>query len=206
LHTIQNGPPALNDSPPAIVHQISVAEIERHSVLPRPGTAESPLHELVARDTNESGHQELLFPQTPRSICEELGLDFWQAVKLYHEGWLSFSPESTANLDDAQQDELRFIGCLALAGCDHRMLSKLLEALPRPYAHHASKLYYDWNRRNWRVLPDPEAHPESTFNEWLERLVRKGDADALMGILELTHDALARVNAHPAQGPLRRTA
>src|SRR5678815_1117600 len=96
LQTDQNVAPVLNDSPPAIVHQISVAELERQSVFsPAPETcALPPLHQPVTSESKASIHQELLFPQTPRSICEELGLDFWEALKLYHEDWLSFSPET----------------------------------------------------------------------------------------------------------------
>ena len=65
------------------------------------------------------------------------------------------------------------------------------------YAYHGSRLYFDWARRHWRVLPDPKAHPEASFAEWLETLVHTGDADSLNGILELTHDALSRIRSQP---------
>ena len=36
--------------------------------------------------------QQLLFPAKPRSVCDQLGLNWWAALKLYEDGWLSYSP------------------------------------------------------------------------------------------------------------------
>jgi hypothetical protein len=141
--------------------------------------------------------QQVLFTASPRVVCDEMGLNWWAALKLYEDGWLSFSPEQTSRLDESQEAELRFVGALALAGCDRRMLASMLSSLPKPYAYHGSRLYFDWARRHWRVLPDPKAHPEASFAEWLETLVHTGDADSLNGILELTHDALSRIRSQP---------
>jgi hypothetical protein len=141
--------------------------------------------------------QQVLFVVTPRGLCDEIGLNWWAALKLHEDGWLTFSPEQTSRLDDSQEAELRFVGSLVMSGCDRRMLKTLLSTLPRPYAYHGSRLYYDWARRHWRVLPDPKAHPEATFAEWVESLVKKDDHDSLCGILELTHDAIARLQPKP---------
>jgi hypothetical protein len=136
--------------------------------------------------------QQLLFPANPRAVCEQMGLNWWAALKLHDDGWLSFSPVDIPCLDQAQEAELRFIGSLVIAGCDHGMLAILLEALPRPYAYDASRLHYDWFTRRWRVLADPDAYPEAVFTDWLERLVASGDINSLTGILELSQDALSR--------------
>jgi len=141
--------------------------------------------------------QQLLFPYTPRAICDELGLNWWAAIKLYDDGWLSFSPEATARLDEAQEAELRFVGSLVMAGCDRLMLASLLGSLPKPYAYNVRQLYYDWMTKTWRLLPDPKSNPEAAFTEWLDGLVEKGDFSSLTGILVLTHDALARVRSQP---------
>ena len=146
--------------------------------------------------------QQLLFPSTPRTVCEEIGLNWWAALKLHEDGWLSFSPESTSGMDESQEAELRFVGALVVAGCDRPMLASLLSTLPRPYAYHRSRLYYDWPARRWRVLPDPMADPEATFTEWLELLVEKRDGKSLAGIAELAQDALARVRAQSGQQEL----
>ncbi len=137
--------------------------------------------------------QQLLFPTSARGICQELGLNWWAVVKLYEDGWLSFSPETTIHLDEAQEAELRFVGSLVVAGCDRMMLAVLLGGLPKPYAYDVSKLYFDWAARQWRVLPDPREHPEAIFADWLETLIQKGDASSLSGIEELAQDALSRV-------------
>jgi hypothetical protein len=150
-----------------------------------------------------SAPQQLLFPAITRSLCDEIGLNWWAALKLAEDGWLSFSPENAAHLDEAQEAELRFVGSLVVAGCDGNMLASLLKGLPKPYAYYWSRLYYDWPSRQWRVLPDPMANPEATFTDWLDALVEKNDAGSLRGILELTHDALSRLRLQSGQQELR---
>jgi hypothetical protein len=137
--------------------------------------------------------QQLLFPNSPRSICDEMGLNWQAAVRLQEEGWLSFPAETLWQLDEAQEAELRFVGALVLAGCERNMLGLLLAGLPRPYAYDLKRLYFDWNLRHWRLLPDPAAHPETAFTDWIEMLVQIRDASSLIGIVELAQDALSRV-------------
>jgi hypothetical protein len=55
------------------------------------------------------------------------------------------------------------------------------------------RLYFDWISRGWRLLPDPRAHPESAFADWIEMLIQLRDRGSLVGIGELAQDALARV-------------
>jgi hypothetical protein len=148
--------------------------------------------------------QQLLFPANPRAICEQLGLNWWAALKLHEDGWLSFSPADVRRLDEAQEAELRFVGSLVIAGCDRGMLAILLDSLPKPYAYDATRLHYDWFSRRWRVLADPQEHPEAVFTEWLETLVERRDIDSLSGILELGQDALSRIHAEASHVQLSR--
>jgi hypothetical protein len=148
--------------------------------------------------------QQLLFPANPRAVCEQMGLNWWAALKLHEDGWLSFSPPDTPRLDEAQEAELRFVGSLVIAGCDRGMLAILLDGLRKPYAYDAARLYYDWPARRWRLLPDPHAYPEAVFADWLENLIARGEVSSLTGILELGQDALSRLRAEPAQPELGR--
>ena len=140
-----------------------------------------------------AAEQQLLFPANPRVVCEQLGLNWWAALKLYEDGWLSYSPANTPRLDEGQEAELRFVGSLVVAGCDRGMLAILLGMLSKPYSYDASQLYFDWSVRRWRLLPDPHAHPESVFADWLDDLVAQGEVSSLTGILELGRDALSRL-------------
>ena len=150
--------------------------------------------------------QQLLFPANPRAVCEQMGLNWWAALKLHEDGWLSFAPTITPRLDEAQEAELRFVGSLVIAGCDRSMLGILLDRLTKPYAYDASRVYYDWSERRWRLLPDPHAHPEGTFTDWLDNLVGSGDVSSLTGILELAQDALSRVRVEASQTEFNRQA
>jgi hypothetical protein len=132
-----------------------------------------------------------------------MGLNWWAALKLSEDGWLSFAPDATTRLDETQETELRFVGSLVVAGCDRNMLSTLLAGLPKPYAFPVNKLYFHWAARQWRILPDPVMNPEAAFTEWLESLVERGDTSSLRGILELAQDALARMTPQTGQQQLR---
>ncbi len=160
------------------------------------------LHDDSPQKARVTAAQQLLFPTNPRLICEEMGLNWWTVLKLYEDGWLSFSPEHTLHLDEAQEAEVRFIGSLVLAGCDRNMLTLLLAGLSKPYAYDLRRLYFDWSTHAWRLLPDPRAHPEAAFTDWLELLVQTGDIASVTGIVELAHDALSRVRRQPSQPEL----
>jgi hypothetical protein len=153
-----------------------------------------------------AAEQQLLFPANPRVVCEQMGLNWWAALKLYEDGWLSYSPANTHRLDEGQEAELRFVGSLVVAGCDRGMLAILLSLLSKPYAYDASRLYFDWLTRCWRLLPDPQAHPESIFTDWLDSLVEQGEVSSLTGILELGQDALARVREEAPEAAVERPA
>jgi hypothetical protein len=162
---------------------------------PAPALLFQQLHDDSPQIARVAAAQQLLFPSSPRSVCDEIGLNWQAAMRLEEEGWLSFSLETLWELDEAQEAELRFVGSLVLAGCDRNMLGLLLSSLARPYAYDSKRLYFDWNSRRWRLLPDPGAHPETAFADWLEALVQTHDTGSLRGIVELTQDALARVKA-----------
>ena len=74
-----------------------------------------------------------LFPLSPRAVCDKIRLNWWAAEQLHADGWLSFAPAAVAELDEAQEAELRFVGALVVAGCDDRMLERLLTPLTKPY-------------------------------------------------------------------------
>ena len=150
--------------------------------------------------------QQLLFPASPRVVCEQMGLNWWAALKLYEDGWLSYPPANTPRLDEAQEAELHFVGSLIVAGCDRGMLAILLNELSKPYAYDAARLYFDWSARHWRLLPDPHAHPESIFTDWLDNLVAQGEISSLAGILELSQDALSRARGETSQAEFERPA
>lgn len=137
--------------------------------------------------------QRLLFAKSPVAVCQELGLNWWTARRLHEEGWLSFAPEKTAGLDESQEAELRFVGALAAAGCDRNLLQVLLKDLPRPYAYDLKRLFFDWQTRRWKMLPESETDREAAFSEWVELLLQQRDFQTLSGIAELARDALSRL-------------
>ncbi len=145
--------------------------------------------------------QMLLLPRSPREVCSEIGLNWWAALKLHEDGWLSFNPEATQALDAAEEAELVFVGSLASAGCDRGLLTQLLSSLEKPYRYRVSEIYYDWLSRRWRSVPTvEEVNPQAVFDDWLEELQEAADADTLTGLAEQISAALDAVKQNEKGG------
>ena len=127
---------------------------------------------------------------SPREIAESIGLDWWAALKLYDDGWLSFNP-ALEQIDDAgKEEEFVFLGSLVAAGCDPPMLTKLLAGLSKPYRYDLNRAYYDWRQQEWRSLPQIPS-PEDSLASWVAELVEQGDVGTLSEIMETAREALS---------------
>jgi len=114
-------------------------------------------------------------PRTPQEVCGEISLNWFAALKLYEDGWLSFDPKSKSELNESQEVELLFIGYLVLAGCDGYLLKHLLSGLQKPYSYRMNRVYYDWVGQAWRLLEDDDKL-DAMFEEWLEQLIDSSDS------------------------------
>jgi len=149
--------------------------------------------------TSESGRihgdQGLLFPQSGLKLCDQIGLNRWAAAKLHDDGWLSFDPETTAQLTEPQEYELRFVGALVTGGCGPELLAELLKTLDKPYCYNGSHIYYDWAAKAWQSIPDPRDEIETLVEEWIEELQESGDVGQLEQIKTQVDDALSALEA-----------
>lgn len=139
--------------------------------------------------------QQLLFPHSSRTVCEEIGLNWWAALKLRAAGWLSFDPEVHSALDESQEAELRFVGALVVAGCDDAMLHRLLDGLSKPYSYRPGEIYFDWAQREWRHLPKSDIEPEKIFSAWLEHLRDNSEVETLQSLAREIESALAEAES-----------
>ena len=125
-----------------------------------------------------SGIQGLLVPKTPRELCREIGLNWWAAVQLFKDGWLSFDPEGVGKLDDGQEAELRFVGAFIANDCPPLVIEDLLSGLRKPFCYRHSDIYYDWSSREWKAIPKVQ-DAEDAFNELVDRLKDEEDVAGL---------------------------
>jgi len=142
-----------------------------------------------------NGQQQWLLPNNPRDVCERTGLNWWAAVKLGQDGFLSFDPESTPHLAEGEETELRFIGSLVVGGCDPAMLGRMVESLRKPYSYDGNRIFYDWSARRWRLLPQRIMNPEVVFAEWVKQLKDEGDADTLLNLADEIAQALTTLKS-----------
>lgn len=153
------------------------------------------LHDDDPEHARVSAAQQFLFRESPRAVCAEIDLNSWAALKLHEEGWLSFNPETTPQLDGAKDAELRFVGSFVGAGCDSGFLHQLLDSLSKPYSYRGSRIYFDWSTKHWRLLPEPrpEPDPEAVFSDWIDSLSAEGDAAQLAELKDQIEAAILSV-------------
>jgi hypothetical protein len=156
------------------------------------------MNDQVADVPREEPIQPQLLHYSPQQVCDELGLNWLSAVRLFHAGWLSFDPALVAELDEGQEIELRFLGALAAAGCDDRMLAVLLAPLRKPYLYCLTRIYYDLHQRTWVALPRLAERREDLLHQWVDELMAARDGRTLRDLRFTVDKALAAVEENPA--------
>jgi hypothetical protein len=114
-----------------------------------------------------------LFPAAPKELCEDIGLPWRSAVKLYKDGLISFDPEETAELNEPQIAELSFVGSLVAAGCTTKTLQELLSGLKKPYCYSHRAIYYHWPSREWKRMPEAAEDPDEFRPSPMWRVIPK---------------------------------
>jgi len=141
--------------------------------------------------------QRTFFPRHPREVCDQVGLQWFAAMKLASDGYLSFSPDKVTELDDGQDAELCFVGTLAVWANDRTLLDKLLKGLRKPYSYRFDQVCYDWGKGEWREFPqveEPEEPvPEDVISELLETLAADKDVEGLRAISDQVDEAINSV-------------
>jgi hypothetical protein len=136
-----------------------------------------------------SAAQLFLMPIDPRDLADSIGLDWWSTKKLYDDSWLSFDPDTTIINNAGDEAEFRFLGSLIAAGCEPRMLKRLLSGLERPYRYDLTQIYYDLSERRWKDLPT-RRNPGQTVEQVITGYEEEGDVDALSDIADRVREAL----------------
>lgn len=117
-------------------------------------------------------------PVSPRELCSRIKLNWLAAVRLFDNGWLSFDPSLTLELNPVQEAELRFLGGLVAGGCEENLVRHLLTGLTKPYAYRLDRLYYDWENQCWQITPSA-SELEAQFESWIDQLSDAGQLTML---------------------------
>ncbi len=133
-------------------------------------------------------------PVSPTGLCERIGLNWQAAVWLHEKGWLSFDPQAVPEMSSSQDAELRFVGILVATGCGEPMLTVMLRDLTKPYAYRIDKMYFAWEDRTWRILPD-EAENRRRVERWIDELEESASLDSLESLRGQVEKAIREVQS-----------
>ncbi len=150
-----------------------------------------------------SGIQPTLFPlgqysaapQTPKELCDAIGLNWFAAEKLYDDSLLSFDPNQVSVLTPEQRAELRFLGTLVVADCPRPFLEKLLAGLESPYCYRLDRMYFDWGAREWQILRGDE-DVRLDFERWLDNLVEADELEKLERLSDSIEGAIHKLRLY----------
>ena len=152
-------------------------------------------NETADAPPREDSTQGQLFHCSPQQVCDELGLNWLAAVRLHESGWLSFDPSKVLEMNEGQESEFRFLGALAAAGCDDRMLAILLKSLQKPYVYNLGRIYYDMHRRAWVPVPRLSGRREDLLRQWIGELADEEDKATLLAMRSLIDNELTSLYA-----------
>lgn len=126
-------------------------------------------------------------------MCVLIGLNWMTVEQLAEAGLLSYKPVPEKELNPAQECELTFVGQLVAAGCDMRMLKRLLQPLDGPFTYSHHRIYYDWQQGDW--VEKPSFEPHNIAQTYIESLTESGDSAALHDLKAQIDDALRQTEA-----------
>jgi len=143
------------------------------------------------------GYQARLFNPTPREVCREIGLNWIAALRLGDSGWLSFDPETKTSLEEPEETELRFLGALVAFGFDENQLKIILEGLTKPYCYRIERIYFDWLKKRWRLLPSPPNADD--IRDLIEQLQQNEEIEELYSLQSDIENAPRELGAIEAE-------
>lgn len=105
-------------------------------------------------------HKQLgLFTLSWQEVAAKYGCTDHHASVLFHEGLLSYDPQTLTTLQETQAEELRFLKTLVFdSGLSRSYARAMLAQLRRPYCYSLYAIYWDFADNRWKE-----------FNDYLER-------------------------------------
>ena len=161
------------------------------------------MHGDVDKARVPSGQEPTLFPlgqyssapQTPKELCDAIGLNWFAAEKLHDDGLLSFNPNDVGFLTLEQRAELRFLGTLVAAGCPRPFMEHLLSDLERPYSYRLDRMYFAWESQLWQILRGDD-DVQLDFERWLDHLVEADELEKLERLRDSVEAAIFKLRQY----------
>ena len=143
----------------------------------------------------EADKQPLLFDS--EFYRDSIGMADHEAATLRRTGLLSFDPNTSQPLTEAQVLELDFVWALHKSGCPTPFLDRLLSDLPKPYAYPVSEMHLDWKTLTWSRL----LSPDETVAKWVDSKLAEADGDELLLLAGKVQKALTKLGLSPDLEP-----
>jgi len=123
--------------------------------------------------------QESLFAHNLDETLNELSISIATATQFFEDGYISFDPSKRADLNEFEYPELRFVCSLFNSGISLESVKFMLSKLDEPYQYDISKVYFNFENKEWEMIPVPE---EPSAEELIDKIIDEEDFDRLVDI------------------------
>jgi len=135
--------------------------------------------------------QDSLFPFNLTDTLEKHSLSIASVTQLYEDDYLSFDPSEKTELNAFEYYELDFVCYLFTSGISLDSIRTLLSKLNKPYCYDISKVYFNFNSKDWEKIPIP-AVPE--VEDLINNLIEDEDFERLEELKTIITNALGNKN------------
>ncbi|HMN25192.1 MAG TPA: hypothetical protein PKE38_11855 [Ignavibacteriaceae bacterium] len=135
--------------------------------------------------------QDSLFPYDLIETLKKHSLSIASVTQLYEDNYLSFDPSEKTELNSFEFYELDFVCSLFTSGISLDSIKTLLSKLDKPHSYNISKVYFDFNSKDWVKIPIP-AEPE--VEDLINNLIQEEDFERLTEIQARIKEALDEKN------------
>lgn len=116
--------------------------------------------------------QDSLFPYDLAETLNKHSLSIASVTQLYEDDYLSFDPSVKTEFNAFEYYELDFVCSLFTSELSLDSIKSLLSKLHKPYSYNISKVYFDFNSKDWLKIPIPE---EPAIEDLINNLIEEED-------------------------------
>jgi len=132
-------------------------------------------------------NQLALFSHQISDILKEFNLNNAIITQWYELGYLSFDFRKKNKITEPEFLELHFVSGLFNSGMSLNSIEFLLSKLDKPYSYHLNNVYFNFSKKEWEYLPQPETptidNISEMINEVLDDIDVKDYKETLEGII-----------------------
>lgn len=140
-------------------------------------------------------HQRYLFGEKMQDVLAELRVSTDELARWHTQGFVSFGPEPSRELEPYAIDEIRFVRDVVRSGLSDAQIDRLFAELPRPMNFDPDAVAYSFSLGWVAAVPTENPDPKEVVDEHLDDWLADLDVEANQGRLTELRDQITTLLA-----------